>query len=408
MNFEFDDDHRELQRAARTLLEDRCSLREVRAVFEGPEPYDEGLWAAGAEMGWMGLAVPGEHGGLGLGYLELALLAEELGRALAPIPLSTSVYLGTEALLLAGTPDQQARYLPRLAAGELVATLAVQERRDRVGGAGLEARFADGRLHGVKAPVPDGDVAGLAVVVANGGTSLALVELDGDGVRREPLPSLDPSRSLARLHFDAAAAEPLGPEGEGQALLDRLYDRAAVLFAFEQVGGAQRCLDLAVAYAKERYTFGRPIGSYQAVKHKLADVFVAVELARSNAYYGAWALSTGSDELGSPPASPASAPPRRSRPRPRRGCTSTAGSASPGSTTPTSSCAVPGSWPSSSAPPGAGSARSCTDWPLAADRYVSDRWPSRSRRRTASPVWSSPSRAARSCRPGGCSRPPAS
>ena len=298
MNFEFDDDHRELQRAARTLLEDRCSLREVRAVFEGPEPYDEGLWAAGAEMGWMGLAVPEEHGGLGLGYLELALLAEELGRALAPIPLSTSVYLGTEALLLAGTPDQQARYLPRLAAGELVATLAVQERRDRVGGADLEARFADGRLHGVKAPVPDGDVAGLAVVVANGGTSLALVELDGDGVRREPLPSLDPSRSLARLHFDAAAAEPLGPEGEGQALLDRLYDRAAVLFAFEQVGGAQRCLDLAVAYAKERYTFGRPIGSYQAVKHKLADVFVALELARSNAYYGAWALSTGSDELG--------------------------------------------------------------------------------------------------------------
>ena len=113
MNFDFDDDHRELARSARALLEATCSLRAVRAAFEGPDPYDADLWAAGAEMGWMGLAVPEEHGGLGLGYLELALLAEELGRALAPIPLSSSVYLGTEALLLAGSPEQQARYLPR-------------------------------------------------------------------------------------------------------------------------------------------------------------------------------------------------------------------------------------------------------------------------------------------------------
>jgi len=117
VNFDFDDDHRELQRTARGLLEDRCSLRDVRAVFEGPDPYDADLWAAGAAMGWMGLAVPEVHGGLGLGYLELALLAEELGRALAPLPVSSSVYLGTEAVLLAGTPDQKARYLPRLAAG---------------------------------------------------------------------------------------------------------------------------------------------------------------------------------------------------------------------------------------------------------------------------------------------------
>ncbi|MBL8776039.1 MAG: acyl-CoA/acyl-ACP dehydrogenase [Acidimicrobiales bacterium] len=297
MNFDFDDDHRELQRAARALLDDRCTLRDVRSVFEGPAPFDADLWDAGAAMGWMGLAVPEADGGLGLGYLELCLVAEELGRALAPIPLSSSVYLGIEALLLAGSPDQRARYLPRLAAGELIATLAVQERRDRVAGFDLQTRFEDGRLHGVKAPVPDGECAGLAVVVANGGSTLALVELDGEGVRREPLASLDPSRSLARLHFDGAAAEVLGADGDGRHLLDRLYDRAAVLFAFEQLGGAQRCLDLAVGYAKERYTFGRPIGSYQAVKHKLADVFVAVELARSNAYYGAWALSTGSDEL---------------------------------------------------------------------------------------------------------------
>jgi len=298
VNFDFDDEHRELQRAARGLLDDRCALRDVRAVFEGPDPYDKDLWAAGAAMGWMGLAIPEAHGGLGLGYLELALLAEEVGRALAPIPLSSSVYLGTEALLLAGSPGQQERYLPRLASGELIATLAVQERRDRVGGADLETRFDDDRLYGVKAPVPDGEVAGLAVVVANSGSTLVLVDLDGEGVRREPLQSLDPSRALCRLHFDGAPAEVLGADGDGQALLDRLYDRAAVLFAFEQLGGAQRCLDLAVDYAKQRYTFGRPIGSYQAIKHKLADVFVAVELARSNAYYGAWALSTGSDELG--------------------------------------------------------------------------------------------------------------
>lgn len=298
MNLDFDADHRELQTAARALLDDRCTLQHVRTVFEGPEPFDAALWAAGADMGWTGLTVPEAHGGLGLGHLELALLAEELGRSLAPLPFSSSVYLGTEAILLAGSPEQQARYLPRLASGELIATLAVQERRDRVGGADLETRLDDGRLRGTKAPVPDGDVAGLAVVVAEGGSTLALVDLDHDRVRREPLGSLDPSRSLARLHFDGAPAEPLGGEGEGQALLEQLYDRAAVLFAFEQIGGAQRCLDLAVAYAKERYAFGRPIGSYQAVKHKLADVFVAVELARSNAYYGAWALSTGSDELG--------------------------------------------------------------------------------------------------------------
>jgi acyl-CoA dehydrogenase len=298
VNFDFDDEHRELQRAARALLDDRCTLGDVRAVFEGEQPYDVDLWKAGVAMGWPGLTVPEEHGGLGLGHLELALLAEELGRALAPVPLSSSVYLGTEALLLAGTPEQQDRYLPRLASGELIATLAVQERRDRVGGAELATRFDDGRLDGVKAPVPDGGVAGLAVVVANGGEALVLTELDGEGVRREPLRCHDPSRSLARLHFDGAPAELLGEDGAGRELLDRLHDRAAVLFAFEQLGGAQRCLDLAVAHAKDRYTFGRPIGSYQAIKHKLADVFVAVELARSNAYYGAWALSTGSEELG--------------------------------------------------------------------------------------------------------------
>jgi alkylation response protein AidB-like acyl-CoA dehydrogenase len=147
--------------------------------------------------------------------------------------------------------------------------------------------------------VPDGEAAHLAVVAAQaaGGLSLFLVELAGAGVARERLATIDPSRPSARLAFSAASAEPLGAAGEGEALIERLFDRAAVLFAFEQVGGAQAALDMAKAYALERYAFGRPIGSFQAIKHKLADVYVATELARSNAYYGAWALSKDAPEL---------------------------------------------------------------------------------------------------------------
>ena len=163
----------------------------------------------------------------------------------------------------------------------------------------LRATFRSGALSGEKLPVPDGDVADVAIVAAQGerGITLAIADLGASGVTREAVETIDPSRSHARIGFDNAPAEALGSPGDGERLLRRVQDRAAVLFAFEQVGGAQRSLEMARDYALQRYAFGRPIGSFQAIKHKLADVYVATELARSNAYYGAWALARDAPEL---------------------------------------------------------------------------------------------------------------
>lgn len=289
-----------LQKAARDYLEDRAPLTKVREVLESDTAYDAELWKGAAEMGWLGVAIPEEYGGAGFGYLELAMVAEELGRSLAPIPVSSSVYLASEAILLAAKADQKERLLPGLASGAQIGTLAVNERIGQSGTAGVAATFDNGRLNGTKLPVPDGDVADLAVVAANandGTLCLALVDLNQPQVQRRTLKSFDPTRSQASLTFSDAPAELLAGSGSGEVILRKVIDRAAVLFAFEQLGGAQRCLDMAREYAMERYAFGRPIGSFQALKHRLADMFVATELARSNCYYGAWALSNDSDEL---------------------------------------------------------------------------------------------------------------
>ncbi|HKW52114.1 MAG TPA: acyl-CoA dehydrogenase family protein, partial [Stellaceae bacterium] len=265
--------------------------------------YDKALWQEIAQMGWIGAAIPEEYGGAGLGHLGLCVLAEELGHALAPVPFSSSAYLAAEALLIAGSTAQKERFLPRLASGATIGTLALAEGPGAVDAKSLRASVAAGRLTGTKVPVPDGDSADLAIVAARGerpserGLSLYIVDLTATGVGCEAVNTVDPSRAHARLVFESAPAEPLGAAGEGLPLLRRIFDRAAVLFAFEQVGGAQAALDMAKAYALERYAFGRPIGSFQAIKHKLADVYVATELARSNAYYGAWALSEDAADL---------------------------------------------------------------------------------------------------------------
>ena len=303
MNFDFSDELKSLRGQARKFLRERNALGAARRVIDGAGPYDKALWQEIARMGWTGAAIPEEYGGAGLGHLGLCVLAEELGHALAPVPFSSSVYLASEALLIAGSAAQKERYLPKLASGAGIGTLALAEGPGAVDAKALRASVVDHRLSGAKLPVPDGDIADLAIVAARGerpaerGLSLFVVDLTGPGVRRETVATVDPSRSHARLAFDGAPAEPLGAPGEGLALLRRLFDRAAVLFAFEQVGGAQAALDMAKAYALERYAFGRPIGSFQAIKHKLADVYVAIELARSNAYYGAWALSQEAAEL---------------------------------------------------------------------------------------------------------------
>jgi len=300
MDFDFSDDQKFLKSEARKFLEARCPVGVVRGVLDDPaRSYDIDLWKAVAEQGWMGAAIPEAHGGLGLGGVELCAIAEELGRALAPLPFASTVYFVAEALKLAGSPAQQGRWLPKIAAGEVIGCFATVERPGVLTEAGVQARVEAGALTGVKIPVTDGDVANLAVVLAKEGGKprLVLVDLAGAGVARETLETLDPTRSAAKLTFTGAPAEPLGEAGEGMVLAEAVLNRAAVLLAFEQVGGADKALEAAKQYALDRYAFGRPIGGNQAIKHKLADIYIKNELARSNAYYGAWALNDGAAEL---------------------------------------------------------------------------------------------------------------
>jgi acyl-CoA dehydrogenase len=304
MNFDFSDDQKMLKDQAHKFLTEKCPTKAVRKILESDEPYDKALWKQIAEMGWLGTAIPEDFGGLGLGHLELCVIAEELGRALAPVPFSSSVYLATEAILLAGSDTQKKKYLPKLASGELIGTFAIAEGAHPPSPKTVKATLKSGKLDGAKTPVPDGDVADFAVVLLRTGEgqgeralSLAIVDLKGAGVTRRTVKTVDPSRSQAEITFNGATAEALGPSGEGWDLTKRILDRAAILMAFEQVGGADSCLAMAKDYAMNRYAFGRQIGSFQAIKHKLADMYVLNELARSNAYFGAWALSTNAPDL---------------------------------------------------------------------------------------------------------------
>ena len=300
MNFDFSEDQKFLKNEARKFLDGNCSMASVRGVLDNPaRSYDETLWKAVGAQGWMGTAIPEENGGLGLGRMELCVIAEELGRSLAPIPFASTVYFLAEAVLLAGNDAQKAAILPKVAAGELIGAFAAAEGPGVVSAGSIKATVTDGKLTGEKLPVTDGDVADVAVVLAReaGQINAYLVDLKGAGVARETLTTLDPTRGAAKLTFSGAAAERLGAAGEGLDLFDQVGNRAAVLLAFEQVGGADRALEMARDYALSRYAFGRPIGSYQAIKHKLADMYVKNELARSNAYYGAWALDTDAPEL---------------------------------------------------------------------------------------------------------------
>jgi acyl-CoA dehydrogenase len=301
MNFDFSHDQKVLRDQARKFLAEHASSARVRRVLDTDAPYDAELWQGMGEMGWMGTAIPETYGGAGFGYLELCVVAEELGRSLAPTPFSSTIYLAAEALLLAGSESQKKRWLPRIAQGQAIGCLAFAEGPHVATADRMTTRAVGGRVSGVKVPVPDGDVANFAVVAARtgeGGHGLFLVDLAGPGVTRTPVSTVDPTRSHARIALTDAPGEPLdGAAGEGSTLLDRLLDRAAVLVAFEQVGGAQAALDMAREYALGRFAFGRQIASFQAVKHKLADMYVSVELARSNVYYGAWALSKDVPEL---------------------------------------------------------------------------------------------------------------
>ena len=301
MNFEFSDEQKLLRDQARGFLADHCPMTKVREALENRGAFDAELWGKVAEMGWTATVIPEEFDGLGLSYVELVVIAEELGRAVAPLPFSSSVYLATEALLMAGSVEQKEKWLPKLASGEVIGTFALAEGPGRTTPAGLKTIASNGVLNGSKEAVADGDIAHVAVVASasdiGDGAGLNLVELDQPGVIRTPQRTLDFSRSHARLDFSDAASEPLGAPGTGWAATQKLLDRAAVLFAWEQVGGADAALEMGKEYAMGRFAFGRPIASYQAIKHKLAEAYVKNALARSNCYYGAWALDTDAPDL---------------------------------------------------------------------------------------------------------------
>lgn len=293
MNFDFSEDQRRLQEEVRRVLADHSTSAAVRRVLEGEAPYCADSWRELAALGALGIALPEDCGGAGMGLLELCLVAEETGRALVAAPLLSSIYLAAEAIRRAGSAAQQQAWLPRLASGDAIVASALDPRPHRVL---REAPLAlsNGKLSGVVQAVPDGVAAEDALLLVDG--RLVLVRLNGAGVERQAQKSLDPTRPLARLAFSGAEVELL-EAADGNAVAAQVVDGAAVLLAFEAVGGAERALHAARDYVQERRAFGRVVGSFQGVKHKLADIYAQIEIARAHAYYGAWAMATGAAEL---------------------------------------------------------------------------------------------------------------
>ncbi|MGJ5221512.1 acyl-CoA dehydrogenase family protein, partial [Bradyrhizobium oligotrophicum] len=274
MNFDFSDDQKQLRDQARKFLAEKCPPKAVRVVLDGKEPYDRALWKGFAEMGFLGVAIPEEYGGAGAGHLELCVIAEEVGRALAPVPFSSTVYLAAEALMLAGSDAQKQAWLPKIASGETIGTLALFEGTGNPSPKAIKLAAANGVLNGTKKPVADGAIADLIIVAARTAStgrdsdiSLFLVDAKAGGVEAKALTNLDPTRGQAELTFTNCKAEPLGAAGDGWSIISQVLDRAAVLTAFEQVGGSDRALEMGRDYALDRIAFGRPIGSFQAVKH---------------------------------------------------------------------------------------------------------------------------------------------
>ncbi len=300
MNFDFSEDQRLLQSTVRDFVEDQETLQKNRNILESDAEYDPELWKNAAELGWLGAVIPEEFGGAGFGHLELVLIAEEVGRGLLPMPFSSSVYMATEAILEIGSDAQKKKYLGDLASGDRIGTLAIAEGMGHPGPQHIQARFEGGKLTGTKIAVPDGNVANLAVVVARTakGISLVLVDLTAAGVTKESVESIDPTRASANISFKDAPAELLGADGGGWELAQKVLDRAAILMAFEQLGGADRAFEITKEYMLGRYAYGRPVASFQALKHRMADMYVALQLARSNCYYGGWALENDAEEMG--------------------------------------------------------------------------------------------------------------
>ncbi len=304
MNFAFSEEQEELRRIVRQFLESKSSEAEVRRLMDTTEGYDPATWSQMAnELGLQSLIIPEEFGGQGFGYVELTVVLEEMGRSLLCAPYFSSVVLAGNTLLHAGDDAAKKELLPGIASGETVATLAFTEESGRwdEGGITMQAtKDGDGyKLSGTKMFVLDGHTASLILVAArtDSGVSLFQVAADAPGLTRTALATMDQTRKQARLEFADVPAKLIGTEGAGWTVLERVLDLAAVALAAEQVGGAHKVLEMAVEYAKVRVQFGRPIGSFQAIKHKCADMLLEVESAKSAAYYAAWCASELNEEL---------------------------------------------------------------------------------------------------------------
>jgi alkylation response protein AidB-like acyl-CoA dehydrogenase len=304
MNFAFTDEQEELRKTVRSFLENKSSEEAVREQMETDNGFDPAVWSQmGEQMGLQGLSIPEEFGGSGYGFVELGIVLEEMGRALLCAPFFSTAVLAANTLLQSGDDAAKQKYLPAIASGETVATLAYVEPSGKWDESGItmQATKSDGgyTLSGTKSFVLDGHTAGLIIVAAktDSGTSLFAVDGDASGLTKTNLSTMDQTRKQAKLDFDNTPAELIGEEGKGWATLETVLDLAAVALAAEQVGGAQKVLEMAVDYAKVRVQFGRPIGSFQAIKHKCADMLLEVESAKSAAYYGMWCASEMNDEL---------------------------------------------------------------------------------------------------------------
>ena len=293
MNFDFSEEEQQIKRQARRFLADRALLPMVRRLLDGGDASAaDAVWREVAALGWPATKLPEEQGGLELGGTALCGIAEEIGRACAPLPMFPSIYLAAEAIQRFGSARLCDEWLPKLAAGEAIGTAMLAGDAEE----SISLHITGGELSGHVSPLPYGLSARIGIFLAreeDGASSLVACACDHPGVRRNPVVTIDLSVPYAAMAFDKVPAERLGGKTEAA----RLQAGAAVLLAFEQLGGADACLEMALAYAKQRRSFGRLIGSYQAIKHKLVDMYVKNELARAHAYYAAWALGVDGPEL---------------------------------------------------------------------------------------------------------------
>jgi alkylation response protein AidB-like acyl-CoA dehydrogenase len=304
VNFAFSEEQEELRKTVRQFLDQKSPETEVRRLMESTEGYDPAVWSQMAEqMGLQGLAIPEEFGGSGYSFIELGVVLEEMGRALLCAPFFSTVVLAANALLQSGDDAAKKELLPKLASGETTATVAFTEPSGKWDESGITLEAAQSgdawMLNGTKMFVLDGHTASVIIVAGRtaNGVTLFVVDGDADGLTRTALSTMDQTRKQAKLEFTNTPAKLLGTEGDGWRVMSTVLDLTAVALAAEQVGGAQKVLDMAVEYAKVRVQFGRPIGSFQAIKHKCADMLLEVESAKSAAYYGMWCASEMNDEL---------------------------------------------------------------------------------------------------------------